>query len=691
MRVLSCVSGALLASNNTIYRDAALHRQDTPTDEDMLEVYKSSAHRFHDTIVEMGGRPTRNILEELAGKAIHGENEIRIVDDHEELQMTLSLGTDLTVHHWQTEFTRFEEELDQWKEFRNYQYTKKPEPLLRIPFEPGDTDPKLANILVRLNDWREYQHYQLVKVSRVSMSMWKSAEMIEDILRKDNGPNSSPEFRHGLTTCFEDLFPLQLDSAAFQTQLTWIESQALEILAEAHALLEADFVLCKTLEEKLEQQANAFEQELKDVEARPAPSEHHPYHSAGSAQRVCHWGSAVTRLMREYLEWKDFLSWRKKQPSTREATSIRERASSGQFSDLQVWNDYVSYRRYQLDMTRTWVAGLQRLQSLREDNKNTTPREHLSMLESFISEIQADVKKFQLEVYEAELRLYSAEQQLAGLSWQRLSSATIQTAQPSNKHPKTPLIPSESEATTSLPGVANCLRSASSPMDADRTSISTRSPSSAILGLVRPSNAPSKGRGAQGEKSNTSKGQPVIVPTSVTANDATQIIEGPEHSSPDEAIGDSKGEGDIDTIISDAEDALMTDVQNPTNTGADIVSGIHCKGRDIRNSRKPGLPINKVPTSRKTRSAQRHDRTLSSRVLKTAGKKPSTKVKAFSDEQTMALLSATTVKGSRAGTQPLRRSQRLREKTAARSSTSGPQVKTTKWSNPSRKNNLKLK
>lgn len=670
-------------------RHAGPYREVTPFEEDWIEDYKSDAYEFHDTLVRMGGRATRPVLEEPAGKAIYEKDKFLIVDEKGELQCTVVPDANLTLHHWKSEHTRFEEELDRWRDFRNYQESMEHKPLLKTPFDQSNTDQRLIQILVRLNDWREFQYYyQRVKVGRALMSTWKTTRQMEKIMREEAASNQSspyPEAQRQLNTCFKQLFPRQSDLEAAQTQLTWIESQVPEMLVEACASLEADFPLQQQLELKLERQANAFNQELKMLEAKPVPSLQSPRQSADIAERICHWGSEITRLMQEHEQWKIFLLWRKRQPSTEETANIVERGSSEQLSDLRIWRDYVYYRRYQLDRTRSWVAGWQRYhQSSENDMKTIAKDQWLFILENTVSNIRAYVEKFQQDINNIELQVRWAEQQLVELSSQRSSPAMIQMSQQSNTHPQLPLSSPNSEPIQNIPDISSLVHLSSSPVEVHRIERSTKSPVSGIPHFAQPSNVPKERRNIAAKEAKIPKKQPVNVPNQVKANADTQMMEAPDHAGLGEATGDGERVEVIHTPKSDVGEVVMMDAEEPIDTCSRIASEVPSKCRSTRISRKSSLPICQAPTSKKTRSAKKLDQTISGRVLKPAVKKPVRKAKAFTDRQNMALLSPTLVEGSPTISPPRRKSQRLRDKAAAPSLTSLSRVEVNEPSKSSR-------
>ena len=537
----------------------------------MLPHYIRLAHECHDRLVERGGRPTRKVLEEPTGKAVYEKDEIRIFDDHGELQFTASPDADLTVLHWTEEWAHFREELERWTEFKEYQSTMKEKPLLKTTFDPETTDQNLMILLNRLNDWRQFQDYQQEKVGHAARQIRRCARHIEKILRQEDVSDaitSNSDIEEGWRGCHACLFfrHEKLDSS--QKQLTLIESQISEVILEACVWLKDDVTLQWQLETKLEQQAKAIYQDSMNLEAGPCQPQRSPPESAGSIEKICYWGLETTRLMEEHWAWKIFLRWRQNHASTEKLANI-DQESSRQSSDLQLWVDYVAYRRYGLDISRNWVVGWQRLLKSQESRREATlTDQEKSMLEVVISETRADVKKFQEDVQIAETRVRSAEQLLDKLSYDRTKS---QDAQQSSKD--TQLQPSPPR---------------------------TESPEK----LLR------------------------------------------ERGIEEEGVDSSRN------LLGSAEDVLMVDVEDSVNAISPSAPGVDISGRGTRAHRASPLSIHQVPTSRETRSTTNLHRTISSTVPKHVAKKPVKRAKKSTDPSY---------------TRPLRRSQRLKDKAAARS------------------------
>ena len=596
-------------------------------------------------------------------------DEIRIVDNSGELQCTLALDANLIAHHWWTESSLFEEELDRWTEFRRYQQTMPHKPLLKLSFDQGSLDQRLIDILTRLNDWREYQHYQQqVKIGNALKLSWKHRRVIKKILDGEAIPGMihiRPEIGCRMSTYFDNnmVSYRQTEMETAQMRLVWIDRQILEILAEACGLLEADIPLQQQLETKLVLQANTFDQELKRLEARPSRSVQVPLQSAGFSQRICHWGSEINRLMHDHFECRLFGKWRKLRPTTEQTAFIGEQVASGRLSDLQVWEDWVAYRQYQLDSARIWEAGWQQLLTLSEKEINTTPREHLYMLEITISDLRAKVDKLQQDVQVAELQVRSAEQQLDDFAQQRPRLGTSYTTEQITTRPSLPLGPLDSESTA-------IIYDDSTLPKGHWTTSSTVSPVTGIPSSVQSSHALNKEEEIQAKRQDPTTRQPIpvaeaAVPHQITADNDFQTTDAPRDSYSDAVTGDGEKSGLLQFPKTAIKDTLMNDVEDLVTTCSGGVSKVLSKCRSTRIERKSPLPTRQALTSRKTRSAKTLDQSFSGRVLKHAGKKPARNPKASARKGTKAILNTTSLEEYLTSSPPPRRSQRLKEKAAA--------------------------
>lgn len=678
-----------------IHRHVEPYREVTPFAEDMTDDYKEEAYECHAKLVEMGGRPTRPVLENPAGKAVYKEKEgiIHILDEHGTLTCTLAYDMSPLHHHWTRESVRFSDELDRWKEFQDYQHRNPQLSPLQTAFDTVDVDRSLKAILLRLNAWREFEVYHQCKVDNRMMLTWRNRQSLARLFEKEatsellgeqaldrhldedaisEPPASKQEIQSNIGGWLEELYPRQMDYEASQKQLTCIEDQAFEILSEASASLEGAPLLCQQLEKKMEEQTNCVYQQLLLLEARPS---HAPQPSSSTAlfvQRILHWESETRRLLKEHREWRIFLRWRRSQANANTSVNAEEQQSNKCHVDLALWFDYVTYQESEVNKAKSWVSCWQRLQRsvVKEIEDLTKAGEPTPG--GTIESTRTYVERFQQDVRTAEARLRSAQQQLADLSLQYAPSAAQEGTRRGIKSQKPlPSAPNPDAFGSRFTDQEN-LDSRTSPKKARRPS-----PTHETSGSVHPSIVPGQVGGKGAKKGNTDKGQLVPVPDTVILdqgirNDDIPMTDVPDRSQPHDAIGEGQGVEPMDTFLSGVKDPPMIDATDPVNTNSHSASGVDAKGRGTSAIRTLALPVHQIPTSRKTRATTKLDQAISSRVSKITGKKSIKKAKAFTERQTMTLLNAGSINNSSKDPPSFRRSERLKEKSEAPATISPP-------------------
>ncbi len=671
-----------------ILRHAAPYREVTPFDEDMTDEFREVAYENHDTLVAMGGRPTRPVLEEPAGKAVYKKDEgiIDIIDEHGKLTCTLEYDMSPINYHWGEECVRFEEELDRWKEFQDYQRRNSHLSPLKTAFDLADTDEPLQAILRRLNEWQEFEAYHQGKVKNALTSTWRTRKNLVKLFRKEAASDraaSNSKIKSKIRYLLDWLCPRQVKLENSQRQLAIIENQAFEMLSEACVALEGAHLLCQQLEKKIEEQTNAVYQELLFLEARPSRTPQAPCPTAPFVQRILHWKSETSRFLKERREWKMFLKWRGKPTNASNLESPEQLQSNGRGVDLALWFDHVRYRKVQLKGAKKTVVCWRRLQSSTEKGIERARNEGLPTWEGPIAS-EKYVESSQQDVGTAEARLQSAQQKLAELSSQQATSAAREASQNSPQCQQLPPSPPDSDACRSRSSDREILDLGISPTEAHQPS-----PTQKRSGSVHASSVPCQVGDKQAGNENTEEAQlsaksDADVPGQRIFDDDIQMTDAPHDTNPHETIGKVEEAEPIDTIMSDIEDILMIDVEDPVNPSSTPALEVDPKSRGTRATRKPSLPIHQVPTSRKTRSATKNDQAISSGVLKKNGKKPANKAKAFTEQQTQALLDAASTICPSTGPAPLRRSERLKEKAAASIVIPLPQINDIKPSQSSR-------
>lgn len=677
-----------------IHRNVESYREVTPFGQDMTEDYRETAYEYHDTLVEMGGRPTRSVLDKPVGKVVYKKEEgiIDILDEHGKLTCTLEHDMSPMHHHWTKESSRFEEELDRWKEFQDYQRKNPHLSPLNTSFDIRDVDLSLKAILLRLNEWREFEVYHQCKVNDALMSTWASRQALTKLFQEkatSDRAGSNPNIQSMIDRWLERLFPRQMALDACQKQLTCIESQAFEMLSEASASLEGAPLLCLQLEKKMEEQANAIYQDLELLEARPSRPAQASLPTSPYVQRILHWKSETSRLLKERREWKIFLKWRRNQASASTSVSTEEQQPNSRHVDPALWFDYVTYQQSQLDKARSWVDCWRGLQRSTEKQIETLTKAGIPTLGGSIKSIQKYVERFQQDVRTAEAQLRSAQQYFAELSSQQIPPAAHEGTQQSTDCQQLPPSAHGSDASGSRFNEREHLNLRVSPTKAHRPSSTHKVP-----GSVHPSSIPGRVRKMRAKKGNTERGQPIsvshtIVSDQVILDDDIQMPDPPNYSYPHEAIREDEGAEPIDALMSGIKDTMMVDAGSPVNTSPPRISKVDSKSRGARAVKEAALPTHRIPTSRKTRSATNLNQAISNRILnkahKKTDKKPAKNAKTFTEQQTIALLNTALTSHSSTESPSLRRSERLKKKAAAPAVVSPPQLSAAQPAQSSRK------
>ena len=657
------------------HRDRTRCREETPFYEDMIDYFEGAAYDYHDTLVKLGGRPTRPVLEKPAGKAVYKEKEGRIDIIDENGKLTCTLGYDMSpiYHHWTEECSRFEKELDRWKEFQDYRRNNPQLLPLETAFDVSGTDQPLKEMLARLNEWRIFQVYHQDKVNTALMSTWRNERVLGHLFREEEmsdpleqlfqeepfSDRSISEIQSEIGTWLEQLYPGQLALEASQKQLMCIENQGFEMLSEICASLEGMPLLCQKLEKKILDQTNRVYQELQLLEARPSLVAQVSSNTASFDQRVHHWNSETSRLLKELLEWKVFLKWRKRQANADTLVTAEEQVLSGRHMDSAIWLDYVTYRKTEVDKARSYVGCWQRLRKSEEKSLEYRKKAGIPTLGGSVESIQKDVERFQRDVGAAEAQLRSAQQQLTDLLPSDVSGSRTDDRERSEFR----VSPTVAHQTLPTYGISESIHTYSIPNQTED----------------------------KREKGNDNEGHQLTVseaglPDQVIYDDDIQMTDVTGDPCLHEVVGEGKGAEFIGTLMSDVEDPV-----NPVSTGSPLALGGESKSRNTRVTRKSSLLIQQVPATRKTRSATKLDQAISSRTPKTIGKKPAKKVKVFTENQTETLLNAAST-SSPPTIEPasLRRSDRLRKKAEVLANMSpSPQLNAAQSSQSSRQKNPK--
>ena len=552
----------------------------------MLPHYIRLAYECYDKLVKTGGRPTRKLLEELDWKDVNEKGQISIFGE-----LHSAVGLKATVYHWTHEWTLFQEESDRWTEFKEYQPKMKKEPLLKITFDPATTDHRLMEILIKMNDWREFQNYQQEKVGRAASQTRRYARHLERMVSEEivsDAVISKFEPHEEWHSCLEYFYHRHRNFEESKKQLTWIESQVPEILAEACDSLKYHDSLQQQLELRLKQQVNALHQVLPHISPEPYHTVILPPDRASFTQKILHWGSEITRLMEEHWEWKHFLKWQGNQQCTEESAINEDQESSRRSTDFQVRADLVCYRKYQFKKAREFVVGWHWVQKDWEKKRAFSQSDRLPMLKTTDPESEGYMKKLQRDLRIAEIRVQSAEQTLAE------QYSDPDTVHVSTRHPKSPGSPLRTQS----PGIGpeKCAIKPS----VELFEISTKAITDAEM-----------------------------ADEATAAHDtrATNVLDSLRLH---EVNGEDKGGDPRGNFSGSVEDTMMGDVELHVDSIPHSVPRNGCNG-DARARKK------------KTRTTTKLDRTISGTIPKNIGKKPIKSTRPFTEKQNTALLNAASV------------------------------------------------
>ena len=539
--------------------DTKIYRNVSPLEDERIDFYRNCAYEDHEALIELGGRPTREVLEKPAWTTVKEKGGNRNVTFHD--YGNVALNRNLMIQHWSKESEYFDGELTRWKDFRTHQQIAANHGWLKIEFDPNATDPRLANILVKLNDWREFQNYQQMEVSRYALSVRRHLKRIVGDETVSVEAASPPNLQFLTDRSLDRFFGLQMALESSETLLTWVEGQIPEILVETSATLEDNTLLQQKLEIDLAQQAHAFHQKLLSLEARPNRSVQTPGHSLGFTRRMCHWGLETTRLMKDLWEWRVFLKWRRTKLYKSGTSNLKRQASNRLSSHAQVWVDFVAFRKYELDRTRNWVELWQRMLPEKESAPMTTEEKDLELdyFKSYITDIRSNVKAFQQDVHTAKTRLRLAEQQLAQLTSQQSSSASAQLMRNSLKPSHLPPYAPDLESPTVHLFKALTLDSPWKLPEVHRTVQSIKAPFCGALYSVQSSSVPDLEGGRQMQKSSIRRRQAAIIsedidPIRVPVDDDICMTDTCEAKDSHETVEEGAGTASDDDIMSDDED-----------------------------------------------------------------------------------------------------------------------------------------
>ncbi|KAL9638790.1 MAG: hypothetical protein Q9204_001364 [Flavoplaca sp. TL-2023a] len=162
---------------------------------------EAAAKEAYDTLIQMGGRPTRSIRFNPRWKTVIVDGDL-VYQDAEEVEALFldrrSSGpgsswteAEFIAAHWGAEYRQFKEELQRWRDFRHIQqwrrehrpnYAREED----VERQRYPQDPHLTASLKKLKDWKEYQTYFQDSINRDKKYMENKRRAVEALQGDDH-------------------------------------------------------------------------------------------------------------------------------------------------------------------------------------------------------------------------------------------------------------------------------------------------------------------------------------------------------------------------------------------------------------------------------------------------------------------------------------------------------------------------
>ena len=122
---------------------------------------QNRAHAAYEELVSLGGRPTRPVRPKPVYKTTL-EGDLLTWFDEEKGETCRCEPQIFISGHWLDEANKFEQELNDWKEFKSYQEEVRRDVHIHLwqEYPPAEEfDQSVQEYLVGLRSWRGYRHY----------------------------------------------------------------------------------------------------------------------------------------------------------------------------------------------------------------------------------------------------------------------------------------------------------------------------------------------------------------------------------------------------------------------------------------------------------------------------------------------------------------------------------------------------
>ncbi|KAF6238662.1 hypothetical protein HO173_003168 [Letharia columbiana] len=421
--------------------DCSRSLSQTPIEDpvEMLERFKLEAKQAYDTLIQMGGRPTRPIRSTppWTKVPVGGEIWYRYAEQYEELFYDSWYGykpgpnnslteADFIRGHWRQERGRCNEELRRWQDFLDTQQRRRehhPEFAREEDMERQryPQDPELTASLKKLKDWKEYQGYFQRWIDRLKRGMEGARRAVEAVQRKDPEVYVNKRGRDDKREWLRTIERQREKLPAEEKRLEWVKKQLPAVLSECAASLMELPTSRRQMEEKSELGAKQVYNTLMDTGGRPSrpirpvPDVYDAEHTDEDLHALCHWEESPTQV--------------------------------------DLWKDYRAYLHLEVDNAKQWVEFWRRQVVEFQDTENHCALQGWSdTAERYHSEAE-DARSYAEEarkqVGPPEMRLKWAEQQLSAcLAECAVSTTEVSTSNPLEDQAMPPKRASKSGQTT---------------------------------------------------------------------------------------------------------------------------------------------------------------------------------------------------------------------------------------------------
>ena len=426
-------------------------------DEEITERCKLEAKRAYDTLIQMGGRPTRPFRYNLHWKTVLFEGEQWYKDAEDE--PLFYYGTDKPSRglssteasslawQWAAEKKRHVEELRRWQDFLDSQQRRRehhPEFAREEDMERQryPHDPQLTASLKTLKNWKEYQAYFQRGIDRLKRGMEGAQRAVEAIQRTDTEVVvNKGKVRGRSDEDWLDSIERQREKlAAEEKRLEWVKKQLPVVLSECAVSLMELPTSRRQMKKRSELEAKRVYTTLVDTGGRlrrpirPVPDIHDAEHTDEDLHVLCHWEGEWSHFEEELREWKKFLDYRqKKETDGRTEVQLEEQQSAESPTQVDLWKDYRAYQQLEVDNAKQWVEFWWRQVKECQDTENhcalqgwaSTAKRYHSKSERMKSHVE-DARK---QVGPAEMQLEWIEEQLSAILAEcAVSSAEVSTS-----------------------------------------------------------------------------------------------------------------------------------------------------------------------------------------------------------------------------------------------------------------------